>query len=144
VDACRRCEPRPKPPSAEEKRREQALALAEAYTARYMKTSHVARLARQEGWVGRLREYVHDAAWVQAQLICRVQHIGWNARLASELGQFHSSNDAFAAYRKTIEKAVARGQIRVTIPPTRIRGWKEQCRQEKASEVSADGPGAGR
>ena len=126
VAACRRCEPRQKPPSEEERRQEQAFAIADAYATRYMKTSHVARVARQEGWAGRMREYVHDAALVQAQLICQVGHIGWNAHLADGLGEFHSSQEAFAAYRKTVAKTVAKGQIRVTVPPCRIRRWKEE------------------
>jgi hypothetical protein len=91
--------------------------MAEAYTARYMKTSQVAKLARREGWAGRLREYVTDVAWVQAQLICRVENVGWNARLAEDLGRFSSSAEAVAAYRPTALKAVERGQVRVTVPP---------------------------
>ena len=55
--------------------------MTDDYATRYMKTSHLARLARQEGWSGRLREYVTDAAWVQAQLLCQVRNIGWNARV---------------------------------------------------------------
>ena len=54
AEACRHCQPRPKPTNEEEKRREQALDMAEAYTARYMKTSRLAKLARQEGWDGPL------------------------------------------------------------------------------------------
>jgi hypothetical protein len=76
AQACRQCQPRPKPPGEEEQRKEKALGMAEAYTAHYMKTSYLARLARQEGWAGRLREYVADAAWVQGQLIAGVRSIG--------------------------------------------------------------------
>jgi hypothetical protein len=126
VAACRLFEPRQKPPSEEERRQQQALGMADAYATRYMKTSHVARLARQEGWAGRMREYVYDVAFVQAQLICKAGHIRWNANLADGLGNFHSSQDAFAAYRKTVAKAVAKGQIRVTVPAGRIRRWKEE------------------
>jgi hypothetical protein len=94
AQACRQCQPRPKPPSEEEQRKEKALGMAEAYTAHYMKTSYLARLARQEGWAGRLREYIADAAWVQGQLIAGVHSIGWNARLADGIGQFRSSAEA--------------------------------------------------
>jgi hypothetical protein len=126
VEACRQCEKRPKPPSEEEQRRQQALEMAEAYTAHYMKTSQVARQARRDGWAGHLLEYVQAAAWVQAQLICQVRHIGWDTKLAQGLGQFRSSSDAFLAYRKTAEKAVERGLVRVSIPQSRIHEWKEQ------------------
>jgi hypothetical protein len=79
---------------------------------------------------GRLREYVTDAASVQAQLICGVQNIGWNPSLADGLGCFHSSAEAFTAYRKTIEKHVEHGEISVHVPPEKIQKWKQQCRRE--------------
>ena len=127
AEACRQCQPRLKPTNEEEKRRNQAQDMAEAYTARYMKTSHLAKLARQEGRAGPLRKYVADAAWVQAQLICQVQNIGWNTHLADNLGKFHSSQEAFTAYQKTIAGAAERGQIRVHVPPSSARAWKEKA-----------------
>jgi hypothetical protein len=140
VEACRQCEPRPKPPSEEEQRRQQALEMAQAYTARYMKTSQVARLARREGWAGQLLDFVQAAAWVQAQLICQVQHIGWDTKLTQGLGQFHTSKDAFAAYRKTVEKAVEHGHIRVTVPQARIRTWKERSRAQDQPDEFREAP----
>jgi hypothetical protein len=130
VAACRQCEPRTKPPGEEEQRQAKALAMAEEYAGRYMKTSQVAKLAKREGWAIWLREYVADAAWVQAQLICKVQHIGWNAKLADGLGHFSSSAEAFEQYRRTpaVVNAVERGQVRIHIPAARIREWKEHCR----------------
>jgi hypothetical protein len=135
VKACRHCEPRPRPPSEEEQRQAQALELAETYTARYLKTSQLAKMARREGWAGRLHEYVAAAAWVQAQLICKVHHIGWDACLVRDLGRFHSSHEAFAAYRHTIGKPVERGQIRVHVPPCRIRRWKEEAGRDAAASI---------
>jgi hypothetical protein len=122
--ACEMIARRHQLPTAEESRKAKALDMAEAYTSRYMKTSHLAKLARREGWAGPLRAYVADVAHVQAQLICGVCHIGWNARLADDLGDFHSSAEALAAYAATIEKAVARGQIRVTVPKRRYQQWQ--------------------
>jgi len=127
ADACRQYQPHPRPPSQEERRKQQAMDMADAYTTRYMKTSQVAKLGRKEGWSGHLREYVYDAARVQAQLIAGVQHIGWNAQLAREVGQFRSSSEAFVAYRETIRQPVESGHIRVTVPRNRMREWKEQC-----------------
>jgi hypothetical protein len=129
VEACRQCQSRSKPPSDKNQPRAKALQMTEDYTRRYMRTSQVAKLATREGWDGKLREYVAGAAWVQAQLICQVQAIGWDTHLADDLGHFHSSQEAFTAYRKTIEKPVERGQIRVTVPRSRIREWKEQPQQ---------------
>src|SRR5581483_1682263 len=83
---------------------------------------------------GRLREWITDAAWIQAQRIARVQNIGWNARLAEGIGRFHPSQEAFAAYRKTIEKPVQRGQIRVHVSSTRIHQWKEERQQHQAGK----------
>jgi hypothetical protein len=127
VDACRQCQPRPTPPSDQEQRQQHALDLAEAYTAQFMKTSYLARLARQEGWAGPLRDYVADAAWVQAQLLAQVKRIGWNARLADGLGPFRSSQEAFAAYRQTISAAIKDGEIHVRVPRSRICSWKEHA-----------------
>ena len=84
--ACRQCQPRPIPPATDEQRKAKAFALADDYATAFMHTSHLAKLAKREGWSGRLREYVTDAAWVQAQMICGVRNIGWNPRLAEGLG----------------------------------------------------------
>jgi predicted RNase H-like nuclease (RuvC/YqgF family) len=126
AEACRQCESKPPPPSEEEQRQAQARAMAETYASRYMKTSHVAKIAKREGWADPLRAYVHDVAAVIAQLICKVEHIGWNVKLADGVGQFHSSAEAFERYRRTpaIAHAVERGQIRVHVPATCIREWK--------------------
>jgi hypothetical protein len=140
AEACRLFELRREKPNEEEQRRQQAHDMASAYTARYLKTSHVAKLAKREGWAGGLADYVHSAAWVLAQMICKVQHIGWDAGLARDLGPFHSSEEGFALYRKTIEKAVEKGQVRVTVPQSRIREWKERCRQKEPA-VEPEGLG---
>jgi hypothetical protein len=139
AEACRQCEPRPRPPSDEAQRQAQAMELAETYTARYLKTSQLARLARREGWAASLREYVCDAAWVQAQLLCRVQNMGWNARLAKDLGPFRSSEEAFEAYRRTIGNPVERGYIRVHVPPSRIRRWKEDVALDAMAVIHNNG-----
>ncbi len=62
-------------------------------------------------------------------MICRVHDIGWNTHLADKLGRFHSSQEAFAAYRKTIEGTVERGRIRVYVPPASVQAWKEEAGQ---------------
>jgi hypothetical protein len=139
VAACQRCESRPRPSSDEAQRQAQALEQAEAYTARYLKTSQLAKLARREGWAGRLNEYVAAAAWVQAQLICGVQHLGWDAILVRDLGRFRSSREAFEKYRNTIADPAERGHIRVHVPPSCIRRWKEEAKRETATSILGNG-----
>ena len=124
---CRRVSAR-MPQSEEAIRREQALALAESYTARYLRKSHLARVAGAEGWVPRLREFVREAAWVQAQLLLGVSGIGWNpAILMPDANEYGSSQSAFKVYQKSIEGAVSRGKIRVAVPPSRCSEWRYGC-----------------
>jgi hypothetical protein len=129
VEACRQCQPKPKPPSVEDQPRTKALKMAEEYVCKYMRTSQLAKLGTREGWEWHLRKYVMDAAFVQAQILCGTDHIAWNIHLADELGDFASSQQAFVEYRKTIDNAVERGKIRVTVPRVRIRQWSEEGRQ---------------
>ncbi len=102
--------------------------MAEEYVNRYMRTSHLARLAKAEGWAGRLRGYVHAAAHVQAQFICGCTGIGWESAVLSPGG------DGFDAFRETIRGPVTRGQIRITVPASRVREWKGGGPGEGASE----------
>ena len=128
VEACRRFAPPPPALGEQEKRRRQAEALADAYTARFMKTTHVARLARAEGWELKLGEYVRDAAWVQAQLICGVRGISFASTLVPpEERHISSAAEFFACYCETIAAAVERCRIRVTVPPARLREWKDRA-----------------
>ena len=137
AEACRQCRPRPEPPSDEEQRKEKASRMADAYAARFMKTSHLAKLAAREGWSGRLREYVTDAAHVQAQLLCGVRDVSFSTNLIADRSRFHSSREAFAAYRKTIDTTVQSGSINVPIPPDRIRRWQDQCRRHPQPTIDA-------
>jgi hypothetical protein len=136
VAACRECAPRQPPPGEEEQRQRRAQALADAYVARYMKMSQVYKLAKRDGW---LLDYVQSAAWVQAQLICQVRDISWDAGLARDLGDCSFSADTFAAYRTTVANPVGKGAIRVTVPAGRVREWQARCRLDEP-ETCQDGP----
>jgi hypothetical protein len=127
VEACRQCQPKPSPTSEDERRKVKAFHMADDYATDFMKTSHLAQLAAREGWSGRLREYVTDAAYVQAQLLCRVRNVSFSTNLIEGSARFHSSRQALTAYRKTIDSAVQSGSIDVRIPPPRIRQWQQQC-----------------
>lgn len=135
AEACQLFAPRTAPESEDSTRRRQAEEMAEGYTHRYMKTSKLARLARQEGWAEQLRYYVRAASWVQAQLIHHVENIGWEAGYLTKPEQFRSSEEAFASYRKRIEGPVSRGEIRVHVPTDRIGEWKAaaETHQETAT-----------
>jgi hypothetical protein len=133
AEACRHCQPKPPPPTQQEQRRAKALEMADAYTARYCKRSHLAKLAKQEGWMPKLHEYVAAAAWLQAQLICQVQPIGWDKLLLPDADRYRSSQAAFEALRQTIAPQIEKGTIRVHIPPARIRQWKDQTPFHRAA-----------
>lgn len=141
ADACRACLPKPPAVSDGEQRRQAAEALADAYTARFMKTTQFAKLAEREGWAPRLREYVRDAAWVQAQLIEGVYPVGFPTNLIPRGERHRPLVETFAEYRGGVMGAVDRGRVRVSVPPDRIRGWK--AASGKAAEP-APPPGPGR
>jgi hypothetical protein len=139
VEACRQCRPRPAPPTEEQQRKAKALDMADAYAGRFMKTSHLAQLAVREGWSGRLREYVTDAASVQAQLICGVRDVSFSSNLLDGPNRFHSAREAFAAYRQTVDEQIERGEIDVQVPPARIQQWQEQGRHGRNTIPTASG-----
>jgi hypothetical protein len=120
AEACRQCQPRPIPPPTDGQRKAKPFDLADDYATGYMKTSHLAKLAEGEGWSGRLLECVTDAGWVQAQLLCDVRDIGWNARaaLVTQIARSlaHGREDRFLDARLAFERlfvsAVARQEHR--------------------------------
>jgi hypothetical protein len=133
AEACRQFAPKPTAPSEKEQRRQQALELADHYTHRYMKMSHLAQLARAEGFEPELLAYVQAASWVQAQLIAGVRDIGWDSVLVPDAHAYGSAREAFAAYRQSIARTVEQGRISVRVPPSIVRAWKAECRRGPAS-----------
>lgn len=131
IAACRHCAPPSAVASDEHQRRRRAITLTDAYVRHYRRTSHLARLASTEGWAAQLLTYVREAAWVQAQILSGCTRLGWDPHiLLANVGAFDSSQEAFAAYRQSIAGPLQRGQIRVSVPPSRICVWKEQGLQE--------------
>ncbi|OWK47334.1 hypothetical protein [Fimbriiglobus ruber] len=126
AEACRQCAPPKREPSEAALRRQQAQEMTDAYVTRYMKTSQVWKLAQREGWAAPLLEYVQAAAWVQAQLICKTDGIGWDTLLIDDPDRYDSSQEAFSAYCDSVRGPVERGRIRVTIPPARVLEWKDR------------------
>jgi hypothetical protein len=124
LDACKQIVGHVRPPSTLEQRRTRALGLADRYFRDYRRRSLLARRAAAEGWLEPLLHFVRESAWVQAQLLAEVTPLGWDASLARHLGKFHSSAEAFAAFRWTIAGAVDRGRIEVRVPPSLLREWK--------------------
>jgi hypothetical protein len=125
--------PRPRPPSEAELRHQHALDRAEEYAACFMKRRKVARLAREEGWAGRLRAYVHAAAWVQAQLIDGLDREG--ITLPGDLTRHsgcRSTKESLAWCKEAFAKQVGAGEIDVPVPEQLVEEWK--------GEAAAAGP----
>lgn len=119
--------------SPEATRQRQAREMAEKFTADYRKNAYLARMAKKAGWIAPLMEYVTASASLQAQLICSVENIGWNACvLTSQLGKFNSSEEAFHAFRATLSDHLDRGKIVVDVPKNRISAWKDEAVKRKA------------
>lgn len=124
ADACRRCAPPPPAVSDQERRRAEAFEMADAYTAHFMKSTQVARMAEKEGWAGRLRSHVHDHAAAQAQIICGVERVAFASSIIPEEHRHLSAREGFAAYRESVAGPVERGRVRVAVPAARVREWK--------------------
>jgi hypothetical protein len=120
--------PRPRPPSEAEQRRQRAWESAEEYANRFMKRRQLAKLARRDGWAGRLRVYVQGAAWVQAQLIEGLEKEGIG--LPTELthaGAFRSSGEALSHFQKAFRRQVEEGEIDVSVPKGLVEHWKQEA-----------------
>jgi hypothetical protein len=87
-DACKQITAQRQQPNNLEKRRQEAQELANRYVCNYLRRSQVAKLAEKEGWITPLRHLVRESAWVQAQLLCKVNSLGWDASIADHLGDF--------------------------------------------------------
>jgi hypothetical protein len=125
-DACKQIASQRQQPINHEERRREAEELANRYTHKYLRRSQLAKLAEKEGWITSLTHFVQESAWVQAQLLCKVSSIGWDTSIAAHLGEFHSSQEAFNAFRQTVAGAIRRGRIEVHVPPALIRAWKDE------------------
>lgn len=120
--------PRPRPPSEAELRQQHAMDRAEEYAANFMKRRKVARLAREEGWAGRLRAYVHAAAWVQAQLIDGLGREG--VTLPGDLTRHagcRSTKEALAWCLEAFAAQIQAGEIDVRLPRELVEEWKREA-----------------
>ena len=141
VEACRRCAPPPPAVGDQESRRLRADALADDYAARFMRTTHLAKLAAAGGWAAGLRAHVRAAAWVQAQIICGVRGIGFPSELVPVESRGQSAQECFETYKKAVAGPLARGRIRVTVPPSLAREWSRAACNDRATRRSAESPG---
>lgn len=109
---------------ASDERIEQAVALSDAYTRSFMKSSRLAGRSKAEGWERQLRAYVQEAAWVQAEFICGVPAVGYSATLFNyphiSAEECREQAETFlTAAREQAEK----GHIRVHVPPRMVQQW---------------------
>ena len=102
-------------------RKTEAMQMAEDYTTQFMKRRKVARVAKEEGWAGNLRRYVHASAWVQAQAIQGLDGISWDS------GAIGDRDDLTAILKR---KNVKDGKIDVTVPEDRQEGWRERAKEK--------------
>jgi hypothetical protein len=140
-DACKEVARRVQPAGEFAKQHEEAQQQADRFVKHYRSHSAVVKLADREGWTQPLMTFVRESAWVQAQILCKVRHIGWDTKIAKHLGRFRTSQEAFDAYRQSISGALQRGRIEVRVPKTLIQEWKEQGRiHESDSNTRNPGP----
>jgi hypothetical protein len=125
-DACKQVTGHCWQASTLDKRRTHAQDTADRYVRQYRRRSHLARRAEVEGWIEPLLHYVRESAWVQAQILAKVEPLGWDPLLARHLGRFPSSTEAFAAFHRTMQ----RGRIEMRVPPALIREWKARCQAD--------------
>lgn len=123
--------PRPRPPSEVELRQLRAMERAEEYAAAFMRRRKVARLAREEGWAGRLRSYVFAAAWVQAQLIDGLdREPGAGITLPADLTRHAgcgTSAEALAWCREAFAAQTDAGEIDVRVPERLAGAWRREA-----------------
>jgi hypothetical protein len=104
---------------------EKAASLVYAYRKRFMETSQTATRAKTEGWAEQLRQYVDEAAWVQAQYLCGRKDVGYSSTVL--VGRGEPSAEFFERAR---DQAV-RGFIRVSVPPSMAEDWRRECVAER-------------
>jgi hypothetical protein len=107
--------------------------MAYAYRKRFMQTSQVAARAKAGGWAEPLRQYVDEAAWVQAQYLCGRKDVGYSSTvLFGHDGALASDcRERAAEFFEKARDQAARGFIRVSVPPSMAEGWKRECGESK-------------
>lgn len=113
---------------------EEAVRLADAYTRRFLQANRAAARARDGGYEGRLRAYVWEAAYVQAQRLAgRADGLNYDAVLFAHLDD-DDRRAAMDEFFARAEAQAARGFVRVAVPAAAVRRWEQE----------ATTPGAGR
>lgn len=113
---------------------EKVVEMAHQYTERFMKTSAVAAKAREGGYEARLKRYVMESAYVQAQVIVgRTDGLNYDGVLVAHLPrgeQAEGLDDALSRAAAQAEK----GHIQVRVPTEAVRHWMEQAQQQAEQE----------
>lgn len=109
-----------------EAKQTEALALADAYVARYCKTSQLAKQAQRDGWLNELRHYVTEAAWVQAQMLVGIERVSYDSILLRH-SDIRSPPEAIAAFQETVRPHVEAGKIKVNVPAVYLQEWKQRA-----------------
>ncbi len=114
-------------------KRQEARQMAEAYEKRFFASRRkVVKESRTAHWTGYLREFVSNAAWVQAQKLMNCDDISCDAKLlaAGLTGKAPASvGDILDAYlnQQHVSQAIEKGEIDVRVPRQIIEKWKNRA-----------------
>ena len=100
---------------------EKAQALTDAAVRRFMRTSVHATRAREGGYEAALKEYVREAAWVQAQVIVGRVGVGYSSHVL--FGRQPDRGEAAEFFERARSQA-ATGHIRVHVAAEKVQAWK--------------------
>jgi hypothetical protein len=95
---------------------------------RFMTTSAHAARAREGGYEDKLKQYVRECAWVQAQYICGQEGVGYDHRTIFGTGprDREAEQEWFTRQSEQAEK----GSIQVRVPPRHTEGWRARPQPE--------------
>ncbi len=100
------------------------------YMAHFAKTSKIYRVAREQGWSGRLLTWVEAAATVQAQLIVGISGVHWDPVLTTD--EDHTSSQvALQSLKRRFAKPVEKGKIQVSVPKQLQQQWRQQTSRQE-------------
>jgi len=98
------------------------------YRKRFMETIADGGRAKAEGWAEKLRQYVDEAAWVQAQYLCGRRT--WATPPRCLFGRGARPQTAGSVLRSFFERAARSGgeglHFRVSVPPSMAENWKRE------------------
>lgn len=124
LDAARQAQRELHPLGQDDKMAARVTARSDEYVRRFMKTSVVAARAREGNYEAALKQYVRAASLVQAQLIEKAPHLGYQSFVLFGRKPDQEAVDEF--FQQAREQAET-GSIRVTVPRAFLKQWAEEA-----------------